>query len=70
MAKKKITSAVKALNAPKKLTWIIALCAALLGLILWIVGLCAKINVLGIIGPILQIVSSGLLLLSSYVKNL
>lgn len=67
---KKVTSAVKALNAPKKGTWLAALVIAVVGLILWIVGLCCKINVIGIIGPILLIVSSGLLLLSSYIKNL
>lgn len=67
---KKVTSAIKTLNAPKKITWIIALLAAIVGLILWIIGLCGKINVLGIIGPILQVLASALLLLSSYIKGL
>ncbi|MDO4572801.1 MAG: hypothetical protein Q4C13_05490 [Clostridia bacterium] len=66
---KKISSVVPALNAPKKTTWLIALIAGVLGLILWIIGLCAS-GALAIIGPILLIISAGLLLLANSVKGL
>ncbi len=67
---KNITSGIKALNAPKKITWLISLIAAIIGLILWIIGLCCKINVIAIIGPILLAASAALLLLSGRCKNL
>lgn len=66
MAKSK--SPIKNLNAPKKITWAIALFAALIGLILAIAGKFS--GTLMYIGFGLVFVSAALMLLSSYVKGL
>ncbi len=66
----KSSSKIKNLNAPKKVTWMIAFFAALAGLITGIISLAGGAAWSGIASFILFVVSSALMLLSSYVKGL
>lgn len=67
---KKSSSKIKNLNAPKKVTWLIAFLATIAGLITGIVSLVGGAAWAGIASLILLFASSVLMLLSSYVKGL
>lgn len=66
----KSSSKIKNLNAPKKVTWLVAFLATIAGAITGIVSLTGGAAWSGIASFILLLVSSALMLLSSYVKGL
>ena len=66
----KSSSKIKNLNAPKKVTWLVAFFAAIAGAITGVIGLVGGAAWASIASFILLLVASALMLLSSYVKGL